>query len=165
MIQVKRYWIQIDQWMKLNAPFLITTLKDGASPSQIKLYEAKFGCYFPKEYKILISPNNGQKTPPTDYFGNIGYLFLSPIHTVSGGLSGVTFGLMGAFSIKLLKKLKYLLIFIVSCFVNFIFLVFSTDDRIIFWAHLFGFLAGIFLGILFYFFNKKLNLKRILNTH
>ena len=62
--------------------------------------------------------------------GNLAILFISPIDTQIGGLSGVNYGLMAAFSIRLLKKATYLPYFFVSCIVNLIFNLLQTKVKI-----------------------------------
>jgi len=80
--------------------------------------------------------------------GNLFSLFLLPLDTISLGASGAIFGLIGVVFTMIATDEPTLLFF--AFFYIVFFIVTSFLPGINFWAHIFGLLAGIAFGYLFY---------------
>ena len=83
------------------------------------------------------------------FIGNLFSLFFLPIDVISLGASGAVFGLIGVALIIILTDNRALLPFALIYIAYFI--VASLMPGINIWAHIFGLLAGILFGYIFYF--------------
>lgn len=79
--------------------------------------------------------------------GNLFSLILLPLDSISLGASGAIFGLIGAVFILYVTEDRSLL-FLALLYVLF-FIISSLGPGINLWAHLFGLLGGILLGLIF----------------
>ena len=85
--------------------------------------------------------------------GNLFSLLLLPLDTISLGASGAIFGLIGVAFIIIATDYPPLLIF--SLFYVGFFIITSFAPGINYWAHIFGILAGILFGYIFYVRKRK----------
>jgi len=79
--------------------------------------------------------------------GSLFSLVLFPLNTISLGASGAVFGLLGAAFIVIATESPSLLV-LAFAYIAF-FLISSLSPGINIWAHLFGLIGGVSLGILF----------------
>lgn len=79
--------------------------------------------------------------------GNLFSLILLPLDSISLGASGAIFGLIGAVFILFVTEDRSLL-FLALLYVLF-FIISSLEPGINLWAHLFGLLGGILIGLIF----------------
>ena len=89
------------------------------------------------------------------FIGNLFSLFFLPIDVISLGASGAVFGLIGVALIIILTDNRALLPFALIYIAYFI--VASLMPGINIWAHIFGLLAGILFGYIFYYRNNKIS--------
>lgn len=100
--------------------------------------------------------------------GNFSFLILLPMNSTGLGSSGAIFGLIGVNFIIISSKKKFLLLFILF-FIIIALLYLSlapnmtiqgrlipNERKIIFWAHLFGFIGGLIFGYLFGIRGRKI---------
>lgn len=83
------------------------------------------------------------------FIGNFFSLFLLPLDAISLGASGAVFGLIGVALIIIITDNRALLPFALLYIGYFIIASFMPGINI--WAHIFGLLAGLLLGYLFYY--------------
>jgi membrane associated rhomboid family serine protease len=83
------------------------------------------------------------------FIGNFFSLFLLPLDAISLGASGAVFGLIGVALIIIITDNRALLPFALLYIGYFIVASFMPGINI--WAHIFGLLAGLLLGYLFYY--------------
>lgn len=57
---MKHSWIKIENWLTVNHPAVLSTLNNGAEPSDIKQLEALIGTHMPIDFKEFYSIHNGQ---------------------------------------------------------------------------------------------------------
>ncbi|MBY8984907.1 MAG: rhomboid family intramembrane serine protease [Candidatus Lokiarchaeota archaeon] len=88
------------------------------------------------------------------FIGNLFSLFFLPIDVISLGASGAIFGLIGVALIMILTDNRALLPFALLYIVYFI--IASLMPGINIWAHIFGLLAGLLFGYIFYYRNNKI---------
>lgn len=89
------------------------------------------------------------------FIGNLFSLFFLPIDVISLGASGAVFGLIGVALIIILTDNRALLPFALIYIAYFI--IASLMPGINIWAHIFGLLAGILFGYIFYYRNNKIS--------
>jgi len=85
--------------------------------------------------------------------GNLFTLLLLPLNTISLGASGAIFGLVGVAFLIIATDYPPLLFF--SLFYVVFFIITSFVPGINYWAHIFGILAGILFGYIFYVRKRK----------
>ncbi len=83
------------------------------------------------------------------FFGNLFSLFLLPLDVISLGASGAIFGLIGVALIIIITDNRALLPFALLYIGYFIIASFAPGINM--WAHIFGLLAGLLLGYIFYY--------------